>query len=62
MTDDKKGLGRRAFLKGAGVAAVGAAAVAPLDVAQGKENTQEREKARYQETEHVKRFYKFNRV
>ncbi len=57
------GLERRRFLKAASIAAVGAAAVTqvtPVE-AQATETAPERTKARYQETEHVRRFYALNR-
>lgn len=53
--------GRRGFLKGAGIAAT-AAVVAPVaSEAQATENRQDARKARYRETEHVRRFYATNR-
>lgn len=64
MADDAKrkgtGLGRRAFF---GVAAAsGAAALAGgAAPAFAQEAPDERVKARYQETDHVKRFYETNR-
>jgi len=59
--EPKTGVERRAFLKTLGLGAVGAATVAPL-VGEAKETAQEREKPRYQVTDHVKRFYKLNRL
>lgn len=61
-TKHKTEVGRREFLR---VAGVGAAAVAatPL-VTEAKadtENADEKRKARYKESEHVKAFYKVNR-
>lgn len=55
--------GRRGFLRGMGVAgAAAAAAVAvPIDEAQATESRDEARKARYRETDHVKRFYQTNR-
>ena len=65
--DDKAGAapaeGRRFFLKGAGIAS--AAAVAPVATAcqpaAAPEKRDEARKARYRETEHVRRFYATNR-
>lgn len=58
----KTGLGRRQFFRALGV---GAAAVAVAPVASGAaaaaENRDERRKARYKESEHVKTFYRVNR-
>ena len=60
---DKKAVGRREFLRtmgaGAGVAAVAAAPlVATNAVAQQKADP--KTKARYQETDHVKTYYRVN--
>jgi len=51
---------RRSFLRGAGIAA---AAVAPLSASaeQLVRPTNHQAPARYQESEHVKRFYELNR-
>ncbi|MFN3890426.1 MAG: formate dehydrogenase [Beijerinckiaceae bacterium] len=66
MKDDQntKAVDRRSFFRGLG----GAAAVAGAAVATGaepaaaqQENRDERRKARYRETEHVKNFYRTNR-
>ena len=60
---EKADLERRRFLKTAGIAAAGAATaaqIAPTE-AQATESAPERVKARYQETEHVRRFYALNR-
>ena len=63
MADSKEKLGRRDLLKaiglGAGAAAVPAAAAA--QTAAPVENADQRRKARYQESAHVKRFYETNR-
>lgn len=62
---DRKGLERREFLRGLGVAAGGAAAVAAptaAAAAETKETPPEQVKKRYQESEHVKRFYALNRI
>jgi hypothetical protein len=62
-SENKKTIGRRAFLRtlgaGAGVAASAATPLAKGAVAAEKE--EDRRKARYRETEHVKTFYKVNR-
>ncbi|PGH58195.1 hypothetical protein CRT60_09690 [Azospirillum palustre] len=58
-------LQRRDILKTLGLGAAGAAAAAVLpagDEAQAMESPQEQVKARYRETEHVKRFYALNRL
>jgi hypothetical protein len=63
MTSKQKtALGRREFLRVASVGAA-AAAAAPL-VSEAKadtENNDEKRKARYKETDHVKKFYQTNR-
>lgn len=61
--DEKKAVGRREFLRtmgaGAGVAAVAASPIAATSAAaQQKEDP--KTKARYQETDHVKTFYRVN--
>ena len=66
MKDEKKTtVGRRDFLRKVGVGAVGAgAAVAtPLTGAAlaDTETNDEKRKARYQETDHIKTFYRVNR-
>ena len=62
--EQKATVGRRDFLRtlglGAGVAAAAAAPLATEAVADS-ENAAERRKARYQETDHVKAFYRVNR-
>ena len=60
---DKKAVGRREFLRtlgaGAGVAAVAAAPIVATNAAaQQKEDP--KTKARYQNTDHVKTFYRVN--
>jgi len=58
-------LQRRDILKTLGLGAAGAAAATMLpvgDEAQAMESPQEQVKARYRETEHVKRFYALNRL
>ena len=58
----KRTVGRRDFLRALGVGA-GAAATAPLATAAkaDSENNDEKRKARYKETDHVKTFYRVNR-
>ncbi len=55
---------RRALLKGAALAGVGAAASVPLAVtsAEAAESPSEQIKARYRETDHIKRYYYLNRL
>ena len=66
MKDEKKTtVGRRDFLRKVGIGAVGAGAAvaAPLaGPAQADTETyDEKRKARYQETDHVKTYYRVNR-
>jgi hypothetical protein len=62
---DKAGdreLGRRDFLRALGAGAGAAAVTAPLDAAKADtESNDEKRKARYKETDHVKTFYRVNR-
>jgi len=61
---DRKTLGRREFLRTLGAGATAAAAVAgPLagEARADTESNDEKRKARYRETEHVKTFYRVNR-
>ena len=60
--NDKRTVGRRDFLRALGVGA-GAAAAAPLATAAKADNetNDEKRKARYKETDHVKAFYRVNR-
>jgi hypothetical protein len=55
--------GRRGFLRGVGVASAAAAAAvaAPIGEAEASESRSEARKARYRESDHVKRFYQTNR-
>ncbi len=66
QTEAPREPGRRRFLRGLGVAAGGAAAVPLAAVsaaaAEVTETDEEQAKGRYQETDHVKRFYALNRV
>jgi hypothetical protein len=63
-TEGKAKVGRREFLRaigaGAGVAATAAAPLATPAKAD-TENNDEKRKARYKETDHVKKFYSVNR-
>ena len=66
MNDERKTtVGRRDFLRKVGIGAVsaGAAAAAPLagPAHADTESNDEKRKARYQETDHVKTFYRVNR-
>jgi H+/Cl- antiporter ClcA len=62
-TSDKTAVGRREFLRvlgaGAGVAATAAAPLATAAMADS-ETSDEKRKARYKETDHVKAFYRVN--
>lgn len=60
--DDKERLGRRGFLRTLGVGSVAVAAPLVTDVAHADTETEdEKRKARYKETDHVKKFYSVNR-
>jgi hypothetical protein len=63
-TQNKRRVARRDFLRvlgaGAGVAATAAAPLATMAKAD-TENNDEKRKARYKETDHVKAFYRVNR-
>ena len=66
MKDENKAtVGRRDFLRKVGVGAVGAGAtlatplIAPAHA--DSENNDEKRKARYKETDHVKTYYRVNR-
>jgi hypothetical protein len=60
--NEKRTVGRRDFLRTLGAGA-GAAAAAPLATAAkaDSENNDEKRKARYKETDHVKAYYRVNR-
>ena len=62
---DKAAVGRRDFLRKIGIGAVGAGAAvaAPLigEAQADTENNDEKRKARYKETDHVKAYYRVNR-
>jgi hypothetical protein len=64
QTQNKTRVARRDFLRvlgaGAGVAATAAAPLATMAKAD-TENNDEKRKARYKETDHVKAFYRVNR-
>ena len=63
-SSDKPTVGRREFLRalgaGAGIAAAGAAPLATA-VKADTETADEKRKARYKETDHVKMFYRVNK-
>ena len=66
MKDDQKTtVGRRDFLRKVGIGAVGAGAAvaAPLTgpAQADSESNDEKRKARYQETDHIKTYYRVNR-
>jgi hypothetical protein len=60
---DEKTVGRRDFLRAIGAGAVGVAATAPLtgEALAATESPEEERKARYKETDHIKRYYSVNR-
>jgi hypothetical protein len=64
-SDKETTVGRRDFLRKVGVGAVGAGAtlatplIAPAQA--DSENNDEKRKARYKETDHVKTYYRVNR-
>jgi hypothetical protein len=62
MKSETKAVGRRDVLRALGAGA-GVAAAAPLATAAkaDSENNDEKRKARYRETDHVKAFYRVNR-
>ena len=60
--DDKERLGRRGFLRTLGVGSVAVTAPLVTGVARADTETEdEKRKARYKETDHVKKFYSVNR-
>jgi hypothetical protein len=61
--DGREGLERRNFLRGLGLA-TGTAVAAPVlsSTAEADETPEEQAAKRYQETDHVKRFYALNRL
>lgn len=66
MSDEKKAtVGRRDFLRKVGIGTVGAGATlaAPLvgSAEADSENNDEKRKARYKESDHVKAYYRVNR-
>jgi len=62
-TSDKPALGRREFLRALGAGAGAAVAAAPLasTAKADSETADEKKKARYKETDHVKAFYRVNK-
>ena len=63
--DRNEKLGRRDFLRNAGLgaaAAVAATAGVPGKAEAAPENAETRKKQRYKETDHVKRYYESNRL
>jgi hypothetical protein len=59
---EKSGVDRRAFFRaGSGAAIVAAATVVGSEPAAASETQDERVKARYRESDHVKAFYRVNR-
>ena len=59
---DKKAVGRRDFLRALGAGAGAAVATPIATVAKAdSENNDEKRKARYKETDHVKTYYRVNR-
>ena len=63
MTTESKAVGRRDFLRALGAGA-GVAATAPIAATEANadsETNDEKRKARYKETDHVKKFYAVNR-
>jgi len=60
---DKTAVGRREFLRVVGAGAATTAIAAPLaaEAHADSETNDEKRKARYRETDDVKKFYKFNR-
>jgi hypothetical protein len=65
MTSKQKtAVGRREFLRVAGLGAATSVVAAPLGTTEAladSENNDEKRKARYKESDHVKTFYKVNR-
>jgi len=64
-TQERKSVGRRDFLRGLGAGAVGGAAAVAVpmtgEALADSENNDEKRKARYKESDHVKRYYSVNR-
>ncbi|HEY0849363.1 MAG TPA: twin-arginine translocation signal domain-containing protein [Bradyrhizobium sp.] len=66
MKDEKKTtVGRRDFLRRVGIGAVGAGAAVAAPLAgpalADSENNDEKRKARYKESDHIKTYYRVNR-
>jgi len=60
-TERKATVGRRGFLRTLGIGGVAAAAPLAIDARADTETDDQKRKARYQETDHVKKFYSVNR-
>ena len=58
---DKRKVGRRDFLRALGAGAGAAAAPLATAAKADSENNDEKRKARYKETDHVKTYYRVNR-
>jgi hypothetical protein len=63
MKTERKAVGRRDFLRalGAGAGVAAAAPIVATEAAADTESNDEKRKARYKETDHVKKFYSVNR-
>jgi len=66
MNDERKAkVGRRDFLRKVGIGTVGAGAALAIPLMApahaDSENYEEKRKARYKETDHVKKYYRVNR-
>jgi hypothetical protein len=63
--DNKAAVGRRDFLRGVGIGAlgVGAVTVSPLmsEAKADSETNDEKRKSRYKESDHIKAYYRVNR-
>jgi hypothetical protein len=63
MSDDKRKVGRRDFLRvlGAGAGVAAATGAMTTSARADSESSEEKRKPRYRETEHVKTFYRVNK-
>jgi hypothetical protein len=63
MKTERKAVGRRDFLRalGAGAGVAAAAPIVATEAVADTESNDEKRKARYKETDHVKKFYSVNR-
>ena len=61
QSKDKRTVGRRDFLRALGVGAAAAATPLATTAKADSETNDEKRKPRYQESDHVKRFYRVNR-